>query len=87
MLEFGKSRSRKKGSYYLNNEGIKVKTEEKDLGVIVTDKLDFGKHINSITGETYNLLRKIKAAFTHLDEDMMKKLITSMIRRSNHRCY
>ncbi len=54
MLEFGKSGRRIKGSYYLNNEGIKVKTEEKDLGVIVTGKLNFGKHINSITGETYS---------------------------------
>ncbi len=56
------------------------KTEEKDLGVIITNKLTFGKHINRITGETYNLLRIIKAAFTYLDEEMVKKLITSMIR-------
>ncbi len=46
----------------------------------VTDTLNFGKHINCITGQTYNPLRNIKAAFTHLDEDMMKKLITAMIR-------
>ncbi len=45
----------------------------------VTDKLNFGKHINHITGKAYNL-RNIKAAFIHLDKDMMKKLITSMIR-------
>ena len=57
-----------------------IKMEEKDLGVTVTDKLNFGKHINCITGETYNIIRNIKVAFTHLDEDMMKKLITSMIR-------
>ncbi len=56
------------------------KTEEKDLGVTITDKLAFGKHINGITGETYNLLRNIKATFTYLDEEMVKKLITSMIR-------
>ncbi len=56
------------------------KTDEKDLGVTITDKLAFGKHINRITGETYNLIRNIKAAFTNLDEEMVKKLITSMIR-------
>ncbi len=44
-----------------------TKTEEKDLGVTVTDNLNFGKHIDLITGETYNFLRNIKAAFTHLD--------------------
>ncbi len=37
-------------------------------------------HINRITGETYNLLRNIKTAFTYIDEEMVKKLITSMIR-------
>lgn len=36
--------------------------------------------INRITGETHNLLRNIKAAFTYLDGEMIKKLITSMIR-------
>ncbi len=56
-----------------------IKTEEKDLGVAVRDKLNFGKHGNHITRETYNHVRNIKAAFTHLEEDM-KKLITSMIR-------
>ncbi len=55
-------------------------TEENDLGVTVTDNLNFGKHINRTTGETYNFLRNIKPSFTHLDEDMVKKLITSMIR-------
>ncbi len=56
------------------------KTGEKYLGVTVTDKLTFGKHINRITGEAYNLLRNIKVAFTYLDEQMVKKLITTMIR-------
>ncbi len=55
------------------------KTKEKDLGVIVTDKLTFEKHMNQITGEMCNLLRNIKAAFTNLDEDMMKKLIKLMV--------
>ncbi len=80
VLETDKSRRRISGNYYVNNERIMTKTEEKDLGVTVTDKLNFGKHINHITGETCNLLRNIKAVFTHLDEDMMKKLLTSVIR-------
>ncbi len=44
----------------------------------ITDKLTFVYHINHITGETYNLLRNIKIAFTYIDEEMLKKLITSM---------
>ncbi len=46
----------------------------------VTNKLTFDKHINRITGETYNLLRNIKTSFTYLDEEIVKKLITSIIR-------
>ena len=37
------------------------------------------KHINNITGETYNLLRNIWVAFTYVDEDMIKKLITILV--------
>ncbi len=64
----------------MSNERIMKKTEEKDLGVIITDKLTFRNHINRLTGETYNLLRNIKIAFTYIDEEMIKKLITSMTR-------
>ncbi len=46
----------------------------------VTNKLTFDKHIIQITGETYNLLWNIKTTFTYLDEEMVKKLITSIIR-------
>ena len=80
VLEFGKSKRRVVGNYFLNNEKIMKRTEEKDLGVVVTDNLNFGKHINKITGETYNLVRNIKVAFTYLDEEMVKKLVTTMIR-------
>ncbi len=34
--------------------------------------MSFGKHINKIIGETYNLLRNIKIAFSYIDEDMIK---------------
>ena len=38
------------------------------------------KHIDKITGDTYQLLRNITMAFKYLDEEMSKKLITSLIR-------
>lgn len=60
VLEFGKSSRRVAGNYSLSDERIMKKTKEKDLGVTITDKLSFGKHINKITGETYNLIRNIK---------------------------
>ena len=37
------------------------------------------KHISKITGDTYQLLRNIRMAFIYLDEEMINKLITSLI--------
>ena len=37
------------------------------------------KH-HKITGDTYQLLRNIRIAFKYLDEEMINKLITSLIR-------
>ena len=53
---------------------------EKDLEVWITDNLSPEKHINKITENTYQLLRKIRMAFKYLDEEMINKLITSLIR-------
>ena len=37
------------------------------------------KHINKITGDTYQLLRNIKMVLKYLDEEMINKLITTLI--------
>ena len=37
------------------------------------------KQINRIVGETYSLLKNIRVAFIHIDENMMKKLIVAVI--------
>ena len=38
------------------------------------------KHINKITGDTYQLLRNIRRVFKYLDEEMYKKMITLLTR-------
>ena len=50
------------------------------MGALITDNLFLEKHINKITGDTYQLLRNIRIIFKYLDEEMIKKLITSLIR-------
>ena len=61
-------------------ENINKKKEEKDLGVTIMDNMSPEKHTNKITGETYNLLMNIRMAFTYVDEDMIKKLIMTLVR-------
>ena len=38
------------------------------------------EQINKIVGETYNLLRSIKVVFTYMDEEMVKKILVTLIR-------
>lgn len=38
-----------------------------------------GKYLNKIKGETGNLLRNIRVAFAYLDEDMIRKIIVTLI--------
>lgn len=80
VMNFGRSKERPVYKYKMGNEELKIKTEEKDLGVIVTDRLSPQVHIKKIAGETYHLVRRIRTAFRYLDEDMIKQLMVTMIR-------
>lgn len=55
------------------------KVKEKDLGMIITDKLSIIKHKDWIAREMYNLLRNIKTTITCICEGMMK-LVTLILR-------
>ena len=48
--------------------------------MIISEDMTPDKHINKIVGETYNLLRTIKVTFDYLDEEMMKKILITLIR-------
>ena len=63
----------------MENKWINKTNVEKNLGVWITDNLSPEKHINKITGDTYQMLRNIRMAFKYLDDEMFKKLITSFI--------
>ncbi len=72
MLKAGCSCVRPVFSYKFGNEEFKVKSEEKDLGVTVTNKLPPEVHVRRKTEEMYNLVRNIRAAFNYLDEEMIR---------------
>ena len=64
------------------NQGkiLSIAKEEKNLGVVIQDNLSPEKHINRIFSDTFMMLRKIGMSFNFLDKDMMRKIITTMIR-------
>ena len=80
VMEFGMSKRRHKDVYLMGRENINKKKEEKNLRVTIMENKSPEKHINKITGEIYNLLKNIRVAFTYVDEDMIKKLITTSVR-------
>ena len=80
VMEMGRSSRRLSTNYKLGNTVISKRKEEKDLGVTFTETLSPGIHINKIVGEAFHLLKNIRVAFAYLDEDMMKKIIVTMIR-------
>ena len=63
-------------------DGVEVEKvhKEKDLGVTMEEINQPESHINRIFRETYNLLRNIGLAFYYMDKEMMKKLISTIIR-------
>ena len=79
VMEFGKSKNRISGIYNLGDKEVKKVEFEKDLGVVITNYMTPDKQINKIIGETYNLLRSIKVAFAYMDEEMVKKILITMI--------
>ena len=80
VMEMGISEKRPTWKYKMGEEELKKVHEEKDLGVIIQDSLKPEKHIGKIFGETYRMLRNIRAAFHHMSGEMMKKILTTMIR-------
>ncbi|MPC79396.1 hypothetical protein E2C01_073922 [Portunus trituberculatus] len=61
-----------------NNLGVTI--EENNLGVTMEENNQPVSHIDKIFRETYNLLRNIELAFHYMDKEMMKELISTIIR-------
>ena len=81
VMEMGKSGRRLVGTYKMG-EGVVLKkvNKEKDLEVIMQENGQPESYIDRMFGETYNLLKNIRLAFHYMDKEMMKKLISTVIR-------
>ena len=61
-------------------KNLAVTTEEKDLGVIFDEKLEFGKHIKVMVGRTNRMLGMIRRGFTCLDQEIFQLLYPVLVR-------
>ncbi len=66
--------------YKLGDDTITKQREEKDLGVVIQDDLSPEKHIDTIFGNAYGMLWNIRMIFQLMNKDMMKKMLTTLIR-------
>ena len=80
VMKFGRSEMRPNWKYTLGNDKLQESEKEKDLGVIINNRLSPEEHIQEKVRNMHNLLANMRVAFTYIDEDMLKKIITSFIR-------
>merc|ERR1712033_114749 len=69
-----------RNSYRMGDTVLEATEEEKDLGVLIDNKLDFGKHIRTIVGKANRVLGMIRVSFSCLNIPMMYNLYTSLVR-------
>lgn len=69
-----------KHTYTMGGGELTVTTEEKDLGVLVDDKLIFDKHIKEIVKKANRRIGLIKKGFDCLDKVMFMNLYPVLIR-------
>ena len=67
-------------SYTYNFHKLLQVHEEKDLGVVVDDKLLFRKHISTKISKANTMIFLIKHTFKHLDAEMFNLLYKSLVR-------
>ena len=70
VMKFGKSAKRPDWEYLLGSNTLQESNKEKDLGVIINNKLSPEDHINDKVRNTYNLLANMRVAFAYIDEEL-----------------
>ncbi len=65
--------------YKLGNDSMEGSEKEKDLGVVVNNRLSPEEYIQKKVRNMHNPLANMRVTFTYIDEEMVKKIITSFI--------
>ena len=69
-----------KHTYTMGGTNLAVTSEERDLGVLIDDKLSFRNHIKGIVGKANRVLGLIRIGFDCLDKEMFMNLYPVLIR-------
>ena len=77
-MHFGYSNARR--TYILNNQELEPISSEKDLGVMIDDKLRFHVHAASATKKANQMLGVIKRTYVTRDANTISTLYKSMVR-------
>ena len=69
-----------KHTYNMGGSELTVTREERDLGVLIDDQLNFDKHIRGIVNKANRMLGMIKIGFACLDKEMFMNLYPVLVR-------
>ena len=67
-------------NYMMEENMIANSMEEKDLGIIIDNKLNFQNHINKQVNKANQKLGLINRSFKYMDKDMFLQLFKSLVR-------
>ena len=69
-----------KFEYFMRNTKLEVVTEEKDLGVLITNNLKPSGHCDKVAGKANKMLGLIKRTITNKNEETIIKLYKALVR-------
>ncbi len=75
VIKYCKSGMRPDWDYKLGNDRVQESEKEKDLGVVVNNRLSPEDHIQEKVRIMQNLPANMRVTFTYIDEEMIKKTI------------
>ena len=78
VIHFGHSNPRH--TYSLNGNNLAVSSEERDLGVIVSESFKFGNHVAKIAAKANSIVGRINRTFMYMDVDMFKTIYKTLVR-------
>ena len=87
LLKFNKSKCKHvhlghatSKKYKMGENEINLVTEEKNLGILIDDKLKFQQHINQQKNKANQRLGMIKRSFSYMDKEMFLTLFKSIVK-------